>query len=94
MSGFVCDECGKEHDIFGNNISDELLNKYSTKILAKIPIEPSIRQGGDSGKPVSFYQPNLLSAKKYEAVAYDIWQQIEQINQNGGADNSQIQPGN
>lgn len=92
MSGFVCDKCDKYHDIFGSNINDEFLNQYSTKILAKIPIEPSIRLGGDDGKPISFYAPNSISAKKYETTAYEIWEQIEKINASGGVDNSQIQP--
>lgn len=92
MSGFICPDNGKEYDIFGKGGADELAKEYNVPILAQIPIEPAIRLGGDNGKPVSFYEPNSVSAKRYEEAAYKIWEKIEEINANGGADNSQIQP--
>ncbi|ALV24071.1 ATP/GTP-binding protein [Campylobacter iguaniorum] len=94
MSGFICPDCGKEYDIFGKNGANELTSKYKTQILAQIPIEPAIRIGGDSGKPVSFYEPNSVSAKRYEEAAIKLWSELEEINKNGGADNSAIQPDN
>ena len=63
-----------------------------TEVLAEIPIEPAVRVGGDSGKPVSFYEPNSVTAKRYEKAAARLWEIIENINDEGGADNSSIQP--
>ena len=54
MSGFVCPSCDTESDIFGKGTCDELANEYDTKVIANIPIEPSIRVGGDEGKPVVY----------------------------------------
>lgn len=62
--------------------------------MAEIPIEPAVRVGGDSGKPVSFYEPNSVTAKRYESAAARLWEIIENINNGGGADNSAIQPVN
>ncbi|AVK80735.1 Mrp/NBP35 family ATP-binding protein [Campylobacter fetus] len=92
MSGFICPDNGKEYDIFGKGGTSELANQYDTEILAQIPIEQSIRVGGDSGKPVSFYEPNSVCAKRYEEAAIKLWEKIEDINADGGADNSAIQP--
>ena len=92
MSGFICPDNGKEYDIFGKGGADALASEYDTAILAQIPIEPSVRIGGDSGRPVSFYEPNSISAKRYEEAATKLWDIIEDINANGGADNSAIQP--
>ncbi|MFW5613995.1 MAG: sodium:proton antiporter, partial [Campylobacter hyointestinalis] len=41
---------------------------------------------------VSFYEPNSVSAKRYDVAAIKLWEKIEEINANGGADNSAIQP--
>ena len=92
MSGFICPDNGKEYDIFGKGGADALASEYDTTILAQIPIEPSVRIGGDSGKPVSFYEPNSNSTKRYDEAATKLWKIIEDINANGGADNSAIQP--
>lgn len=92
MSGFICPDNGKEYDIFGKGTTEALAKIYKTQILAEIPIEPAVRVGGDSGKPVSFYEPNSVTAKRYEEAAAKLWEMIEKINNEGGADNSAIQP--
>ena len=94
MSGFICPDNGKEYDIFGKGTTEEVAKAYNTQILAEIPIEPAVRVGGDSGKPVSFYEPNSVTAKRYESAAARLWEMIENINNGGGADNSAIQPVN
>ncbi len=92
MSGFICPDSGKEYDIFGKGTTQELANKYETTVLAEIPIEPHIREGGDSGKPITFYEPNSESAKRYLKAGEKLWNIIEEINKKGGADNASIQP--
>ena len=92
MSGFICPESGKEYDIFGKGTTDELAKEYNTKVLAQIPIEPHIREGGDSGKPITFYEPNSQSAKRYLEASEKLWDTIEKINKEGKADNASIQP--
>lgn len=92
MSGFICPDNGKEYDIFGKGGTKKLADEYKTEILGEIPIEPAIREGGDSGKPISFYMPESISAKRYEKASSRLWEVIEHININGGGDNSAIQP--
>lgn len=92
MSGFLCPDNGKEYDIFGKGTAEAMARTYKSQVLAQIPIEMGIREGGDEGKPVSFYHPESVSAKRYLVAAEKIWSFIEKINSEGGADNSAIQP--
>lgn len=90
MSGFICPCCNKEYDIFGKDGALELAKTAKCKILAQIPIEPSIREGGDNGKPIVFFHPESSSAKEYLKAANSI---IEFLNEIGDSvDNSSIQP--
>lgn len=34
MSYFVCPDCGKKHNIFGESHIDEIAERYNTKVLA------------------------------------------------------------
>jgi ATP-binding protein involved in chromosome partitioning len=88
MSGFICPECDHESDIFGKGTCEGLASEYDTKVLANIPIEPSIRTGGDEGKPVVFFAPESITAKRYLACAKELWDSVEV----SSADNSEIQP--
>lgn len=93
MSGFICPDCGKKYDIFGGGeAAAALAKKYNTSIIAQVPIEPAIRQGGDTGKPVAFYEPNSLASKEYEKAAAVLWDELEALKSAGGASNSNIQP--
>ena len=92
MSGFLCPDNGKEYDIFGKGTTKEMAKNYNCDILANIPIEIDVREGGDNGKPVSFYNPESISSKRYLEASEKIWEFIQNINKNGGADNSAIQP--
>ncbi len=92
MSGFIAPDTGVEYDIFGKGTTQPMADEFDTKIIAEIPIEPSIRTGGDEGKPITFVNPSSESAKRYMAAAASIWADIEEINANGGVDNQAVQP--
>ena len=92
MSGFIAPDTGVEYDIFGKGTSKPMADEFDTKIIAEIPIEPSIRTGGDEGKPITFVNPSSESAKRYAAAAESIWATIEDINAKGGVDNQGVQP--
>jgi len=92
MSGFICPNCGVESDIFGMGTSEPVAKEYGTQLIERIPIEPAIRKGGDEGKPVTYYQPESETAKRFQRAANKIWEFIEKVNEEGGADNAAIQP--
>ncbi len=92
MSGFIAPDTGKEYDIFGKGTSEPMAKEYNTEVIAEIPIEPAIREGGDSGQPITFAYPESESAKRYAQAAEKIWKFIEKINEEGGVDNEAVQP--
>ncbi|MBV5279613.1 MAG: P-loop NTPase [Campylobacteraceae bacterium] len=92
MSGFICPDTNKEYDIFGKGTTKPLAEKFGTIVIGEIPIEPAIREGGDAGKPVVFFNPQSETAKRYQASASKLWEIIEKINEEGGVSNESIQP--
>jgi len=92
MSGFICPSDNKEYDIFGKGTTKPLAKAYDTVVLGEIPIEPAIREGGDSGKPIVYTNPTSETAKRYMKASEVLWQEIEKINEEGGVDNAAIQP--
>jgi len=56
MSGFVCPDCGSEHDIFGSGGGDRIARELEIDVLGRIPIEPGVRSGGDAGVPITSAQ--------------------------------------
>jgi Mrp family chromosome partitioning ATPase len=49
MSYFKCQDCGKEHRIFGDSHIEEIAEKHKLKVLAKLPINPKISAACDKG---------------------------------------------
>ncbi|RXK12616.1 sodium:proton antiporter [Halarcobacter mediterraneus] len=90
MSGFICPKCGEESDIFGQGTCEDLADQYNTQVLGLLPIEPAIREGGDSGKPVVYFQPESESAKRYMIAAQKLIQFIDENHDK--AENASIQP--
>jgi ATP-binding protein involved in chromosome partitioning len=92
MSGFICPETGTEYPIFGKGTTAQLSKAYQTRVLAEIPIDPSIREGGDEGMPLVTLAPNDEVTHRYLQAADRLWEQIMAVNREGGVDNSAVQP--
>jgi len=92
MSGFICPSCDEESDIFGMGTSGDMAKKFKTDILAQIPIEPAIRIGGDTGKPIVYNSPDSATAKRYQESASKLLAILDKINEDGGVSNEGIQP--
>ena len=92
MSGFICPECSTESDIFGMGTSEALAKEFDSELMVRIPIEPAVRIGGDTGMPIVYHNPTSESAKRYIEAASKLISFIDKVNAEGGADNSAIQP--
>jgi len=90
MSGFICPKCNTKSDIFGAGTCDALAQKYDTQVLASLPIELAIREGGDIGKPIVYYNPETKSAKNYMNCAIKLIEYIDKVS--NLASNEAIQP--
>jgi len=92
MSGFICPSCDTESDIFGMGTTVPVAKEYDTEVIARIPIEPAIRVGGDTGMPVTYHMPDSETAKRYQEAASNLLAFIDKVNAEGLADNSGVQP--
>src|SRR5690242_3075435 len=70
MSYLTCPHCGPSHqlDVFGSGGGERVAATlserfgYDVPLLARIPLEPSLREGGDAGKPVVEADPTNPAA--------------------------------
>lgn len=69
MSGFVCPVCGTNHDIFDSGGGERIAKQYDVELLGKIPLEPLVRAGGDSGNPIVVANPDTATAKAFDQAA-------------------------
>jgi ATP-binding protein involved in chromosome partitioning len=92
MSGFICPSCDTESDIFGMGTTEPVAKEYDTEVIARIPIEPAVRVGGDTGMPVTYHKPDSETAKRYQEAAKSLLAFIDKVNEEGLADNAAVQP--
>ncbi|MCL4159201.1 UNVERIFIED_CONTAM: hypothetical protein GTU68_004308 [Idotea baltica] len=53
MSGFVCPDCGSEHNIFGHGGVAAEADKLGVPLLGTLPIDLETRLAGDAGTPIA-----------------------------------------
>ena len=53
MSGFICPCCGDRAAIFGDGGGEKIAETFGIPLLGRIPLLTGIREGGDTGAPVS-----------------------------------------
>lgn len=69
MSYFIAPDTGNRYDIFGTGGGENLAKELNTSFLGGIPIDPRIRIGGDSGKPIVVDLPEIEESKKIISIA-------------------------
>ena len=52
MSAFVCPHCGESTEIFGRGGGERFARENDIEFLGGIPLDITVRQGGDAGIPV------------------------------------------
>ena len=50
MSYYVCPDCGKKHEIFGESRADRVAEEFRIPHVARIPIDPAITAMVDAGE--------------------------------------------
>ncbi|HOT35660.1 MAG TPA: iron-sulfur cluster carrier protein ApbC [Candidatus Latescibacteria bacterium] len=71
MSTFVCPKCGHEEHIFAYGGARSEAEKLGVPFLGEIPIDLSIREGGDSGVPVVVAHPDSPVGLAFRKLARD-----------------------
>lgn len=68
MSGFVCDH-GETYALFGSGGGSELADEIAAPLLGRIPLDPAVVAGGDSGRPVVVADPDNPAAEAFRSLA-------------------------
>ena len=76
MSYFICPHCGKRSDIFSHGGAKKEAEKLGVEFLGEIPLDMSIRETSDGGKPIVLAQPDSPHAKVYKQMATRIWEKL------------------
>jgi ATP-binding protein involved in chromosome partitioning len=79
MSSFSCPHCAKAIDIFGHGEGAKTALAYGVPVLGEIEIDPRIRIGGDTGKPVAALGEGGAGGKSLYAVARAVTARLAEV---------------
>ena len=81
MSYFLCPRCDERTEIFSHGGARQAAEAMGMPFLGEVPLNVAIREGGDSGKPITATQPDSPLAAIYREVAGAVAQQISIVGQ-------------
>jgi ATP-binding protein involved in chromosome partitioning len=90
MSYFNCPHCDGRIDVFGHGEGQHMAKNFGVPFLGEIEIDPQIRIGGDTGKPVASLGEDAPGGKSVYAVARNVIARLEIVNASAGAPVVQI----
>jgi len=85
MSYFVCPHCNHEIDVFATGGGERTAQQFQIPFLGRIELDPTIRQGGDSGQPVVLAGEQANNAKSLFAFARKVQARAEELKSSGGS---------
>jgi ATP-binding protein involved in chromosome partitioning len=68
MSWFTGDD-GRRYEIFGAGGGRELAEELEVPLLGQIPLLPTLREGGDAGRPITAVDPDSDAAQAFRTIA-------------------------
>ncbi len=90
MSYFNCPHCKGRIDVFGHGEGQHMAKTFGVPFLGEIEIDPQIRIGGDTGKPVASLAEDAPGSKSIYAMARNVVARVEVVNQSARAPVVQI----
>ncbi len=69
MSAFVCPHCGEATEIFGRGGGERFAQEHRIEFLGKVPLDVTVRQGGDAGVPAVAQREPGPAAQALEHMA-------------------------
>jgi ATP-binding protein involved in chromosome partitioning len=90
MSTFACPHCGKPIDIFGHGEGIRTAKEYGVPVLGEIELDPVIRVGGDTGKPVAMLGENAPGAKSLYNMARAVAARLTEVGATAAGPSVQI----
>lgn len=68
MSGFVCPQCGAEHDLFMRGGGEHLARETGFRFLGRIPLDPRLVTASDEGKPFVLQYPTSPTSRAFDGI--------------------------
>jgi len=79
MSAFICGSCGAATHIFGQDGVRSLAEKTGTNIIGSVPLDPTVMEGADSGRPVTLTHPDSKPALEYANIATTLIHKLQKL---------------
>jgi ATP-binding protein involved in chromosome partitioning len=83
MSYLACPHCQKRVDVFGHGEGRRIAEAYGVPLLGEIEIDPGIRVGGDTGKPVASLGEDAPQARSLYAMARAVAARVAEASATG-----------
>nr|MDQ2726353.1 Mrp/NBP35 family ATP-binding protein [Actinomycetota bacterium] len=71
MSWFTGDD-GKRYELFGSGAGEQLAAELGVPLLGKVPLENRLREGGDTGRPVTVADNGGEASQAFASIAGEI----------------------
>jgi ATP-binding protein involved in chromosome partitioning len=79
MSTFACPHCGQHTSIFGESGGQRVADEYGAPLLARLPLDPETRVGGDEGTPITVRKPDSAQALAFRNLAAAVTKRIDEL---------------
>jgi ATP-binding protein involved in chromosome partitioning len=79
MSTFACPHCGQHTSIFGDQGGQRLADEYGVPLLARLPLDPETRVGGDEGTPITVRRPDSAQALAFRDLAAAVTMRLDEM---------------
>ncbi len=76
MSTYICPSCGHTEHIFGSGGGEKMCKDYQVPFLGSLPLNLSIREQSDAGRPPVVAEPDSAISASYKAIARKVAIQI------------------
>jgi ATP-binding protein involved in chromosome partitioning len=73
MATFICPHCGQSSHIFGHGGAREEAKRLEVPFLGEVPLDMTIRELSDAGRPVVVADPDGPHARIYKDMAQQVW---------------------
>ncbi len=82
MSYFQCPKCNERTHIFSHGGGATTAADYGVPFLGEVPLNVSLREGGDAGKPIVASDPSSAAAQAFTQIAEKVAAQVSIANMN------------
>lgn len=76
MSGFICPHCNETVEIFGTGGGKKVALEYSLRFLGKVPMDPQVVLGGDSGRPYLSSGAGTVATRAFDEILENILKEL------------------